>query len=198
MDKTTKTIWIVLGSLFLVCACAAGMLFATGLWSVGKIANWAQSNTREDPAKVQQIAAEIADFDIPAGFNKHYGMKLGELRLVQYMTDNEKVVVILTQFPAGISINPEEMLRDIRNGSRDPNSPWYNTDTKLVEQRPVTIRGEETTLSISEGTDDKGTLFRVANARFNGNRNGPALVMIAGPADQWDLAMVEDFIALIQ
>src|SRR5512141_1501313 len=119
MDKTTKTLLIVLGSLFFVCACAASVLFATGLWSVGKIVNWAESNTSEDPAKVEQIAAEIANFDIPNGFNKHYGMKLGDLSMVQYMTDNEKVVLIVTKFPAGISINPDEMIRQIRDGSRD-------------------------------------------------------------------------------
>jgi hypothetical protein len=198
MDKTTKTILIILGSLFLVCVCAAGVLFTTGMWSVGKIVNWAQSNTSEDPARVAQVASEIADFEIPAGFNKHYAMKLGDLTLVQYMTDNEKVVLIVTQFPAGISINPDEMLRDIRNGSRDPNSPWYNMDMQLVEQRPVTIRGEETTLSISEGIDDKGTQYRMANAKFRGKANGPALMTIAGPVDQWDLAIVEDFIASIQ
>ena len=198
MDKTTKTILIVLGSLFLVCACAAGTLLATGAWSVGKLANWAQSNTSEDHAKVAQIASEIADFEVPEGFNRHYGMKLASFSMVQYVTENEKMAIIVTQFPAGVSINPDEMMRQIRDGSRDPNSPWYRTDTRLVEQRPVTIRGEKTTLSISEGTDDTGALYRVANAKFQGNGNGPALLMIAGPADQWDLATVEAFIASIR
>jgi predicted GH43/DUF377 family glycosyl hydrolase len=197
MDKTTKTLLIVLGSLFLVCVCAAGVLFSTGMWSIGKIANWAQSNTSEDPAKVEQIASEIANFDIPDGFNKHYGMKLANLTMVQYTSDNEKVVIIVTQFPAGVSINPDEMMRDIKNGSRDPNSPWYNVDTELIEQRPVTIRGQETTLSISEGTDKDGTLYRVGNAKFQGNGMGSAIVLIAGPKDQWDVELMEDFIASI-
>ena len=197
MDKTTKSLLIVLGSLFLVCVCAAGVLFSTGMWSIGKITNWAQSNTSEDPAKVEQIASEIANFEIPDGFNKHYGMKLGDLSMVQYMTDNEKVIIIVTQFPGGISINPDEMMRQIRDSSRNPNSPWYKMDTKLIEQKPVTIRGEETTLSISEGTDNEGTLYRLANAKFQGYGAGPAIVLIAGPKDQWDVELMENFIASI-
>lgn len=198
MDKTTKTILIVLGSLFLVCACAAGVLFATGLWSLGKVADWAQSNTSEDPARVAEIASEIADFEIPAGFEKQYGMKLGSLSLVQYMTRDENTYIFVTQFPAGTSINVDEMMREIKNNSRNPNSPWYNTDTHLVEQKSVMIHGDQTKLSINEGTNDQGVSYRMANAQFQGNGQGPALLMIISPTDQWDARMVEDFIASIQ
>ena len=198
MDKTTKTILIVLGSLLLVCACSAGILFATGAWSIGRLVQWADQNTTENPQDVAKIASGIADFDVPEEFNKQYGMKLGSWTLVQYMTQDEKSILFVTQFPAGTSINVDEMMRQIRNNSRNPNSPWYNTDTTLVEQRPITIRGQETTLSVNEGTTKEGIPYRMANAEFQGNGEGPALFMIAGPADQWDIQWVEDFIASIR
>lgn len=198
MDKTTKIVLILIGSVLLVCACAAAILFATGLWSVGRIVQWADQNTTEDPAEVAQVASGIAEFDVPAGFNTQYGMKIADFTMVQYMTRDEKSIIFVTQFPAETSINVEEMMRQIRDNSRDPNSPWYNTDTALVEQKPVTIHGEETTLSISEGTNDQGVLYRMANAKFQGNGSGPSLFMIIAPADQWDATMVEDFIASIQ
>ncbi len=53
-------------------------------------------------------------------------------------------------------------------------------------------------LSISEGISDHGILYRMANAKFQGNGEGPALVMVIGPADQWDVNMVENFIFSIQ
>jgi hypothetical protein len=53
-------------------------------------------------------------------------------------------------------------------------------------------------LSISEGTNDKGMLYRMANATFQGNGEGPTLLMIVGPADQWDAPMIQDFIASIR
>jgi hypothetical protein len=53
-------------------------------------------------------------------------------------------------------------------------------------------------LNISEGTSDSGVLYRMMHAKFQGNGEGPALVMIVGPANQWDMQMVEDFIASIR
>lgn len=198
MNNTTKTILIILGALLFVCACGAAIVMATGAWSFANIVKWADQSTTEDPQEVAQIASEIADFDVPEGFTKQYGMKIATFSMVQYMTGNEEMFLFVTQFPAGTSINPDEMVRQIRNNSRDPNSRWYNTDTQIVEQKPVTIRGEETTLSISEGTNEQGVLYRMANAKFQGNGEGPALFMVIGPADEWDTQLVEDFIASIQ
>lgn len=197
MDKTTKTILIVVGSVLLLCACTTAALLGTGLWSFGKFVQFADKSTTEDPQEVAQIASEIADFTLPDSFTTHYGIKIASFSMVQYTTQNEENYIFLTQFPTGTSINVEEMLREIRNGSRNPNSPWYNVDTKLVEQKPINIRGEKTTLSISEGTSDKGVPYRMANAKFQGNGGGPTLLLIVGPAKQWDAKMIEDFIASI-
>jgi hypothetical protein len=198
VDKTTKTILIVIGSLLVVCACGAAGLLATGAWSIGRLVNWADQSTTENPQEVSQIASDIASFRVPEGFSTQFGMKLGGFSMVQYMTRDERTIIFVTQFPAGTSINPEEMIREIQQNARNPKSVWYNTDARLVEQRPVTIRGEETTLSISEGTSEQGVLYRVANAEFHGNGEGPALLMIVGPADQWDVQLAEEFITSIQ
>jgi hypothetical protein len=125
-------------------------------------------------------------------------MKIATFSMVQYTTRREDTYIFLTQFPAGTSINVDEMMRQIKSGARNPNSPWYNVDTTLVEQKPVTIRGEETTLSISEGTSDKGVPYRMANATFQGKGEGPALLMVVAPSDQWDEQMVNDFVESIR
>lgn len=198
MNKTTKIILIILGSLLVLCACGAAVVMGTGLWGVGKLVQFADNSTTEDPAEVAQIASQIADFDVPETFTKQYGMTIATFSMVQYMTNDEDVFLFVTQFPAGTSINPDEMMREIQNNSRNPNSTWYNNDMHIVEQKPVTIRGEETTLGISEGTSEQGVLYRLANASFQGKGEGPALLMIVGPADEWDTELVEDFIASIQ
>ena len=198
MDKTTKAILIVLGSLFLVCGCGVSLLFITGAWSVGKVVQWADQNTTENPQEVAQIASGIADFDVPVGFDTQYGMKLGDFTMVQYMTRDEKSIVFVTQFPARTSLNMDEMMRQVRAGGQNPNSPWYNMDTTLLEQKPITIHGAESTLSISEGTTKEGVLYRMANATFQGRGEGPALFVIVSPADQWDIQLLEGFIASIR
>lgn len=198
MNKTTKTVLIIIGSLLVLCACTSAVLLGTGIWSFGKIIEFADNSTTEDPQEVAQIASEIADFDIPEGFTTEYGMKIATFSLVQYTTSSEHSFIFLTQFPAGTSIDLDEMMRQIKQSSRNPNSAWYNVDMQLVEQKPVTIRGEETTLSISEGTSENGEMYRMANAKFQGKGAGPSLLMIVGPADDWDAQMVEDFVTSIQ
>jgi hypothetical protein len=198
MNKNTKIILIVIGSLLVLCACGSAALLGTGAWSIGKLVQFAENNTTENPQEVAQIASGISTYDVPEGFNKQYGMKIGSWSLVQYMTGDEKTILFVTQFPAGTSINVEEMMRQIRSNSNNPNSPWYNTDMTLVEQKPVTIRGQETTLNISEGTTKEGIPYRMANAEFQGDGEAPALFLIVGPADKWDDQMVEDFITSIQ
>ena len=62
-----------------------------------------------------------------------------------------------------------------------------------VEQKRVTIRGQETTLSIGEGQTSEGETFRVATVTFQG-KGGPALLMVSGPIEEWDLQIVETLI----
>jgi len=81
--------------------------------------------------------------------------------------------------------------------SSDSGNRWDNSRAKVVEEKPVTIRGQETMLTTSEGISSDGTPYRTAIATFQG-RGGPAFVMIAGTLDEWDTAMVENFIASIQ
>lgn len=198
MNQTTKTILIIIGSLLALCVCAAVVIMGTGLWSFLNIMRVADESTTENPRQVAQIASGIADFDLPEGYDTQYGIQVASFSMVQYTTRNERSYIFLTQFPAGTHIDVDEMMRRIRDGSRSPNSPWYDIDSTLVDQRPVAIRGEETQLSISEGTSEQGELYRMANAAFQGRGEGPALLMVLGPADEWDLEMVEDFIASIR
>lgn len=197
MDKTTKTILILIGSVLLICACGVSLLFATGLWSVGKIVRWADTNTSEEPQQVLRIGSEIAEFDVPQGFGSPYGMHFGEITSVGYASQSRNTHILLTQFPEGTHVDVDEMLKLISQYSSDPNIRWYDAQTTLIEEKPVTIRGQETTLSISEGTSSDGVAYRSATATFQG-RSGPSLLMIAGPLDEWDSEMVEAFIASIQ
>ena len=197
MDKTTKTVLIIIGSIVLVCACGGSLLFATGLWSFGRFVTWADTNTSDEPQEVVRIGSEIADFDVPEGFGSPYGMHFGEITSVGYVSQSRNTHILLTQFPEGTSINVQEMLKLISEYSADSNNHWYDSQTTLVEEKPVTIRGQETILSISEGTSTEDGTYRSAVASFDG-RGGPALLMIAGPIDEWDMEMVEEFIGSMQ
>ena len=197
MDKSTKTILIVIGSILLVCLCATVGIFATGLWSFGQFVNFVDQSVSESPQEAVRLGSEIADFEVPEGFGSPYSVHFGNVTMIAYKSSNEKSHILLAQFPDGTSIDKDEMLKQIREGSSDPNNIWYNTETVLVEQKPVTICGQETTLNISAGTTTDDVEFRMATATFEG-RGGPALVMVMGPLDGWDIEMVEAFIASIE
>jgi hypothetical protein len=197
MDKTTKTILIIVGSVLVVCACAGVTVFATGVWSFSRFMNFAEQSVSESPEEAVRVGAEIAEYEVPDRFGSPYSIHFADVTLIGYKTPSERSHLLLAQFPEGTSINVDEMLRIMRESSDDPDSIWYNTETEIVEQKPVTIRGEEVTLTISEGTSSDGVDFRMATAKFEG-RGGPALAMIAGPLSEWDDEMVMTFVESIQ
>lgn len=183
MDKSTKTILIIIGSILLVCTCVTVGIFATGLWSFNQFVNFVEQGVSESPQEAARLGSEIADFEVPEGFGSPYSIHFEDVTIVAYKSQNEQSHLLLVQFPEGTSIKVEEMLKEIEAGSGDPHSLWYNTETTIIEQETVTIRGQECTLNISEGTSRDGVEFRMATAKFVG-RGGPSLVMIAGPMDE--------------
>ena len=197
MDKTTKTILIIVGSVLVLCACAGVAVFATGAWSFSKFVNFAEQSVSENPEEAVRVGAEIADYEVPEGFGSPYSVHFGDVTVIGYKSTSERSHLLLAQFPEGTSINVDELLRIIGESSDNPNSIWYNTETEIIEQKPVTIRGQDVTLTISEGISSDGVEFRMATARFEG-RGGPALAMIAGPLSEWDGEMVTKFFEYIQ
>jgi hypothetical protein len=197
MNKIVKVILIIVGVLVVICGCASAVLLGTGIWSMGELVRWADTNTSEDPQEVARIAAEIANFDLPEGFESPYGMHFANFTSVGYLSQSGNTHIYLTQFPTGTSINVDEMMRMLNEGG-SAEGPWVGAKITEVEQKPVMIRGRESTLSIGEGQSSEGETFRVATVTFQGKGGGPALLMVAGPLDEWDIEMVEALIASIQ
>ena len=197
MNNTTKTILIIASSLLLVCVCCVGVFSFTGLWSTIKIANWAETNTTRDLYEVAPMIEEIATITLPDGFGSPFGMHVGEITSVGFASQSKNTHLMLAQFPQGTTVNTNEMFKLITQYSLQPESRWNEGRTTVIEEKPVIIRGEETNLVISEGTSSDGNRYRSAVATFQGNI-GPALLMIAGPVEEWDIEMIETFIASIQ
>lgn len=197
MSNTTKTILIIVGVLVLLCACTTTALFATGLWSVGRIARQIDAGSSEDPEDVAKIAAEIADFAPPEGYGSEFGMHFADFTSVGYRSQSGDSHIFLTQFPQGSSLNVDDMMRTMAGGGI-LDTPWYGAKMTTTEQKPVTVRGQDALLSIGEGQSSEGEDFYIATLDFQGKGGGPALLIIAGPADEWDADKVEAFIASLR
>ena len=197
MDKTTKIVLIIIGSILVICACTSIALFATGLWTFTRVANVVEQSVDVSTDEAVRVGAEIADYEVPEGFGSPISFHMGDMTIIRYTTQDEMSHIFLAQYPEGTSINVEDMLRLMEEGSGDPDNVWYSTETKIIEQEPVTIRDHETTLNVSEGINLDRYDYRYATAKFEG-RGGPALVMVATPIDEWNMEMVESFISTIQ
>jgi hypothetical protein len=146
-----------------------------------------------DAELVSSIAAQIADFDLPNGYNADFSAHLMGYAIASFRADDSSGHLYLIQ--ADNEADGEklaEMLRQLVPGAYDP-----QTRMTIIETRPVTIHGQEETLAVSEGVTSEGKSYRQTTVTFQG-RGGPALLVISMPAESWDQASVDAFLASIQ
>jgi hypothetical protein len=142
---------------------------------------------------ISEAAVEIADFDLPAGFAPEFSTTLMGYQVVVYSRGNglSHIYLIQSSDPADAD-RLAQALDEIVIGSGDP-----TTRLTVVETRSVVVRGQETTLVISEAVNSEGRAYRQAAVGFQGN-GGPALLVISESLDDWDETTLENLISSIQ
>ena len=147
-------------------------------------------NTNTD--KVVSVAAEIADFDLPAGYRPEFSASVEGYTLVSYNSGDGHSHLYLIQSEK--EVDGEKLVSvmdEIAPGSYDP-----QTRMTVIETRLVTMREQEVTLVISEGVTSEGETYRQIMAAFHG-KGGPALVTLSEPVERWNQESVDAFIASI-
>jgi hypothetical protein len=195
MNKTVKIVLIIVGVLVVLCGCATTALLVSGAVATEKVLQWADANTTENPQEVAKIASGIADFDLPEGFASPYGMRFAEFTSVGYFSQSRNTHILLAQLPKDVHMDIEKILRKTQESNGDQQSPLYGIQMNTVEEHPTTIRGQESTLSIGEGKSSEGVTFRSATVTFQGKGGNQAILLVSGPANEWDEEMVEELIA---
>lgn len=191
MSRNTKIVLIVAGALVLLCLCASGAFLAFGAWTAGQAEKVIGQSFTSEPAEVNAIAGTIADFELPPGYEPDYGMQVLSFALVGYAPGDTRGHIMLIQFPSGTNLDRAAMERQLRQATTGQNYTWLDETMQVVEQETATIRGQQVTLSVSEG--ETGS-YRQVSSVFQG-KGGPALLLIAAPTDAWDQAEVDAFIA---
>lgn len=175
----------ITGGLVALCLC----LGAAGFIAL-RSAGWFLSRTVvSDTQTVSTTGAAIADYTLPDGFDDGYAANVGGFSLVSYTAVDGQSHIYLLQAPPALKLDQAQMEQqgNLSTGSNG----W--AEVQVIEQQPCQIRGQETTLVISEGINHDGQQYRSASAVFDGN-DGLALVNISGPATGWDQEMVDTFI----
>ena len=185
MNRNSKLLLTLIGGLMVLCLCLAGAgyvaLRATG-WAITEV-------VESDQATVARVSDSIVDYTLPAGFDEGYAVDIADYSLVSHTAVDGRTHLYLMQGPAGLELERAELEQQI--GDVTGGNDW--AEVTVMAQRPCQIRGEATTLVISEGLSHDGQRYRSASALFTGNK-GPALVNISGPAASWDQVMVDQFI----
>lgn len=177
-----------------LCLCAGVVVFLV----VGAGVLGVSQSFKTDPTSVAAVAHRIADFDIPSGYRETIGMSLLGYDMIGLTPDSSSQdgpIIVMMQFTSGVT-DPAQMQQQMEKSLGQQNGT-AGTPMQVVETRQETIRGQQVTVTISQGTNQEATTLKRLTAVFKGNA-GPTMLMIEGNAAGWDDQVIEDFIHSIR
>jgi hypothetical protein len=183
---------LILAAIVLFCCCVAGLggtLLGTRVFGRALITN---------PDRVQAVGREIADYDVPSGYQELFAMNMLGVKIAAIgpAAPADFMMIMLMQLPSGLEVSQSEMERQIEQALARQTG-LARADMTEVGEEEVIIKGEPVTLIVREGVTDDGEQMRQVTGLFEG-KDGPALLMVAGEVDAWDPEMVDRFIASIR
>lgn len=187
----SRILLIAFGVLGVICCCMAGTVF----WSMGRLGNQMQNMAEGNPTSIAQVKEKIAEFEPPPGY-RPMAMNLIVYDALYLMPDSSSgPTIMLMQYRMLGSADREQLEQGLRQAAEQQNSQ-PGLSMKVVDSFETEIRGDMVTVTVSEGTF-QGFIMRQWITIFEGN-NGPVVMMVQGPAEMWDDAMLVDFIASIK
>lgn len=146
-----------------------------------------------DSQHVEKLASKIADFELPAGYVSEFSTEMAGYTLAMYKgTSDPSHLYLIQSEKEADGEELERMLTQLAPGSSDP-----NTRMTVIENRPISVRGQDVTLVISDGVNHEGESYRQATVAFQG-KGGPALLVLSESLELWDDESVGAFLASIQ
>src|SRR5512135_1287706 len=107
------------GLLLCVCVALAAILLLQPVSSAPVLSRAFSGSV--PPGNADQVAQQIAEFRLPAGYTGQYGMSVGHFELAIYAESSYKGHLILMQLPPGVTADQLEMERQLREQTRDLN-----------------------------------------------------------------------------
>ena len=193
MSANSKIILgVAVGGALLLCICVtlATILLLQPVVSSPIVTQEFSGNMQ--PANADQVAREIADFQLPAGYTVQDAMSIGHFELAIYAQSTYKGHLILMQLPPGVTADQSEMERQLREQTRDLSYGRF-TRVQTISTSQTTIRGQSGTVTNSQGTNSEGEIYRLTYAIFQG-KDGLAFLLIAAPFSRWNQAEADGFI----
>ena len=188
MTRNQKILLVVAGTLLVSCA-----LLCIGAAFV--LPRLLEDRVAQDPAQAKKVGAQIAEYTLPSGYEEQFGMDLAVTQMVVIAPRNDRgPVIMLMQYGAG-NTSREEVEQQMRLVFQNRFQPGMSGFRQVGEQT-VTIKGQPTALIISESSTDRGAL-RQAVGTFTG-KGGLVSFMAMGTVQEWDQALLEEFLRSIR
>ena len=137
--------------------------------------------------------AAIADFDPPAGYTSEFSTSMLGYSVVAYKGQYGPSHLFLIQSEK--EADGDELAKML--AQLVPGSSSADTRMTVIENRPVIVRGQETTLIVSEGVNSENVSYRQISVAFEG-KGGPALLLFSESVDAWDQEAVDSFLQSIR
>lgn len=148
---------------------------------------------KTDADTVASTTAEIADFDVPVGYDADFSARYENYVLVSFRPDDDHSHLYLVQ--SQDEADGEKLAAAL--AKLVPGLSDAQTRRRIIETRPVFVRGQSTNLILSEGVNSDGESYRQATAAFQG-KGGPAIFVFSEPVSTWDQESVDALLASIQ
>jgi hypothetical protein len=190
-----RNIWIGVGIAAFLCICACGIgILALNVF--GKQLGQQIENS-SDPAQIEAVKSQIASYDIPAGYSEQMALDLGMYRMLALVSSNPaKPMIMLMGYNQSLGANDQQMQEQLQRSFEQqlgtPGMTW-----RTIEERTMTIRGQEVIMVVREGQTENGAAMRQMMTAFEGE-HGTVLVMAQGLASAWDQDMLDEFLASIE
>ncbi len=166
MSRNVKILLVVVGSLLLLCILACGVTFlVVPRYIENTFSRLGTPEVREAQAK--QVGAQIADYTVPPGYQEEIGFDMIFEKIVGIgPVDNHGPMIMMISVNTP-SVNRQQMEQQLRQSFSNQFSRGSGV-YKDVGTHPVTIKGEQTNLSVSETDNSNGVGMRQAMGVFQG------------------------------
>ncbi len=176
--------------ILLLCLATVGIGFfavTSAGWILARLIN-------SNPTTVAEVGQSISNYTLPDGFTNGFSTRLLGLSAVGYNGTDGHSHIYLLQMPSYINIDQTEMERQLSQATG--NTDKY-TKVTVVGEEQANLRGQETTLTVSEGINHDNQPYREVSGLFPG-KGGQALVVVSMPTGSWNQDLVDNFLASIK
>ena len=200
MNKNSKIIIGIIAGVLALCIC-----ICVGGWIALKLSGKALQEVmiKDSPEEAAAAAKNIIDYEPPSGYQEESAFNMGFMQMVTIADsvpedrNNARPIILITSMPSDIEVDEEEVRLRIQLSMRE-SAGNQGYEMELVDEQEITIRDQQVSLLIYEGTDDTGNAMRqVVSGLFKG-KNSLIMLFIGGSEANWNQEEIDSFIASIK